>query len=297
MLRKLIPSLLALGLGLAGVHAQAAPKYDIFRGTYGEHTRHAADLYVPSSGTSSGLMVWIHGGSWSSGDKSDGIQKIVNRVSPYGIAVLAMNYRLGSDGAFPKSIQDVQTVLSAVEQGGCHDCTGDTWRVAQQYASKGIILTGFSAGGYLSVMGGMNYLRYKPNSSLTCINNVVGPVDLRDSQTVTEAQRYAVTVLSDGKLDPRMLSQMSPVTYLKSGIWAEVVPKVRWYLGFNKADTLVNFDRTADFSAALKKAGVRGSMEVVDESKGGGHGLAEATALRLVTYPAIDCLVQNSVAP
>ena len=272
----------------------AASKNDIQKtaGSYGPNYAQVADLYHPPPGILiKGLVIWVHGGSWTSGDKTDGIGQLVAPLIANGIAVLAMNYRLRDEGAFPNSVEDVQAVLSAVDSGGCATCTSSvTWQSAQNYAKYGLMLSGFSAGGYLAVMGGMRHLAINPNSALKCIGNVVGPVDLRAYPETSDKQKYAVTVLSGGNLSESSLNSMSPVVYMRSGAWNEAAPKVKWYLRFNTRDRLTQFDRTTQFVDALKQTGARGSLETVNES-GLGHGITPATAQKFIINSIAECLV------
>src|SRR6266704_1043775 len=50
------------------------------------------DLYVPNTGGPFPVVIWVHGGGWQTGDKSDPTPAIreVNR----GYAVVSINYRL-----------------------------------------------------------------------------------------------------------------------------------------------------------------------------------------------------------
>jgi acetyl esterase/lipase len=72
------------------------------------------DLYVPKSGTAAHpLVVFIHGGGWSRGDKTDPI------VSAYGPAIVkqgdalaSVNYRLAPHYTYPTQDQDVACAIS-----------------------------------------------------------------------------------------------------------------------------------------------------------------------------------------
>lgn len=58
---------------------------------YGPHPRNVIDFWKPQSSTPTPLVLFIHGGGWTGGDKAS-----VSRVADYlknGIAVAAINYR------------------------------------------------------------------------------------------------------------------------------------------------------------------------------------------------------------
>src|SRR5687768_13511893 len=58
------------------------------------HARQVLDLYVPEkAGGPLPLIVWIHGGAWSGGDKS-GCPPLRQGYAQRGYAVASLNYRL-----------------------------------------------------------------------------------------------------------------------------------------------------------------------------------------------------------
>lgn len=65
---------------------------------YGSHTRNKFDLFLPSSSTPTGLMIFIHGGGFISGDKNIAYnnapsQLFVNALLQQNIAVATINYQ------------------------------------------------------------------------------------------------------------------------------------------------------------------------------------------------------------
>lgn len=262
-----------------------------YMGDYGPHIRQKVDLYVPAQGPYRGLMVWIHGGSWSSGDKSDGLSLLLSRMLPQGVSVLTMNYRLKSDGAFPNSVHDVHSVLSAIELGDCATCNGENiWTTAKAVSQGGVMVTGFSAGGYLAVMGSMSYLGTMESSHVRCVTNIAGPVDLRAYPGSSDAQKRAITTLSDGNLSPEMQDQLSPVAYLQSGSWDRIAPKVVWYLRYSKNDPLTQLERTTGFTDNLVNMKVPLSLDISSDTVNNSHRMTEATIAKNITETALHCL-------
>jgi acetyl esterase/lipase len=51
------------------------------------------------------LVVWVHGGSWTGGDKTDDIQTKVDLFTAAGYAVASVNYRLTNDTVEPPTPQ------------------------------------------------------------------------------------------------------------------------------------------------------------------------------------------------
>lgn len=77
----------------------------------GGHVRQKLDLYLPLTqkpGARLPLIVWIHGGGWAAGDKSDcPAKKLVDR----GYAVASIGYRLSGDAVFPAQIEDCKAAV------------------------------------------------------------------------------------------------------------------------------------------------------------------------------------------
>ena len=102
------------------------------------------DLYVPETGGSFPLIVWIHGGAFRAGDKS-GIwyKPILNQVQR-GYAVASIDYRLSGTAKFPALVYDTKAAVRWLRAN------------AARYNLKAdrIVVAGESAGGYQATMLG-----------------------------------------------------------------------------------------------------------------------------------------------
>jgi len=68
------------------------------------------DLYIPNDNKKvHPLVIFVHGGGWSAGDKSGA--PLVEEFSKYGIAVASLNYRLSTEARFPAQIFDVKAAV------------------------------------------------------------------------------------------------------------------------------------------------------------------------------------------
>ena len=100
------------------------------------------DLYLPpKSETPPPLVVWIHGGGWRGGDKS---QCELAWLTEHGFAVASISYRLTDKAIFPAQI---------------HDCKGAVrWLRANAekygFRTDKIVVAGSSAGGHLAALFG-----------------------------------------------------------------------------------------------------------------------------------------------
>ncbi|MBK9927272.1 MAG: alpha/beta hydrolase [Anaerolineales bacterium] len=68
------------------------------------------DVYYPSSGGPWPVLVYMHGGSWYQGDKSDGVGW--GDMAKSGVLVVSLNYRLGDyQTKFPAMIEDIKCAV------------------------------------------------------------------------------------------------------------------------------------------------------------------------------------------
>lgn len=68
------------------------------------------DLYLPEKAELPPLIVWIHGGGWTRGDKSL-INPAATKLTEAGFAVASLNYRLGGVTLHPKQIHDIKGAI------------------------------------------------------------------------------------------------------------------------------------------------------------------------------------------
>ena len=113
--------------------------------------KHKLDLYLPKDKTNFPVLVFIHGGSWRSGDRSN-YPALANRFAKEGIGVVAISYRLMPGAPHPAQVDDA---VAAVD-----------WTIHNiaQYGgdSKKIYVSGHSAGGHLAAYAGLNQ-KFWPN--------------------------------------------------------------------------------------------------------------------------------------
>jgi len=71
------------------------------------------DIYRPASGSGPfPTIVYVHGGRWSAGDKSQALNNgVVTALLNQGYAVASINYRLSGEAPFPAAPQDVKAAI------------------------------------------------------------------------------------------------------------------------------------------------------------------------------------------
>ena len=101
------------------------------------------DFHLPPSKTISPLIVWVHGGAWRSGSKSDmPLESLVGE----GYAIASVDYRLSTEARFPAQIHDIKAAIRFLR---AH--SGD-WSMA----SEKIVIAGNSAGAHLAALVGVS---------------------------------------------------------------------------------------------------------------------------------------------
>ncbi|MDE3249117.1 MAG: alpha/beta hydrolase [Bacteroidota bacterium] len=118
---------------------------------YGSDTKQKLDIYLPAgrSTDSTRLLVLIHGGAWTTGDKADfstNITALQQLLPNYAIANI--NYRLEANGqnTFPAQENDVKTALDFIYNHRKDYGISDKW-----------VLLGASAGAHLAMLQGYKY--------------------------------------------------------------------------------------------------------------------------------------------
>jgi alpha-L-fucosidase 2 len=111
----------------------------------------AADLYLPDRTNPAPVVVIIHGGGFSSGDKAGKSEEIYSTFfQGTGIAAFSINYRVYDDyppngfGAYPNSLYDVKCSIMWIRKHA------DEYRVDKNH----VFVLGGSAGGYFTNMVG-----------------------------------------------------------------------------------------------------------------------------------------------
>lgn len=107
--------------------------------SYGNDPAQKFDVYVPqTSETRLPLIIFVHGGAWSAGDKSD-VSAIASFLANQDFVVINMNYRLLPTYSYPAPLADFQLLLKWVNQNA----------VRYRIDVARIGMSGHSAGGHL----------------------------------------------------------------------------------------------------------------------------------------------------
>lgn len=144
---------------------------------YGDGARNTYNLVIPTDKQPDALMLFIHGGSWTSGEKED-MEYEVHRYAKMGYATATMNYsRLGQDTldvsmpynspSFESMVKEIYACVDAIKAKG-KELGCDFRQMA---------VGGYSAGGHLAMLYATRHATTSPIPVKFQIS-WVGPADL-----------------------------------------------------------------------------------------------------------------------
>lgn len=140
---------------------------------YDSDSRHTLDLYVPKHKKSDDIIVFVHGGSWDTGNKNE-YQFAGLALSELGYVTALPNYRLYPQVTFPQFIDDVAKAIASLPK---HLALQG---ISQQHPLN-IILIGHSAGAHTAAMlaTDSSYLtKAKAQVKIKACIGLAGPYDL-----------------------------------------------------------------------------------------------------------------------
>jgi acetyl esterase/lipase len=197
----------------APVPATVEEMKDIEYGQTAEKTL-KLDLYMPKGLTKpTPALIFVHGGGWESGDRSD-YQYYLVKFAEAGYVATSISYRLKREALFPAPIQDCKRAVEWLRAN------------AKEYHidPKHIAMIGGSAGGYLSMMVGYakGEAMFEPegssgDASIQAVVDCYGPTDL----TAPEAREHPTITSFFGKPSsevPDVYEKASPMHYVKKGL-------------------------------------------------------------------------------
>jgi acetyl esterase/lipase len=105
------------------------------------------DVYIPAAAEASGallpVVIWTHGGGWIAGDKSE-MRGYLMQMANAGHVVIALNYSLAPEHAFPTPLHQINAALAYITQHAAR-FRADMSRVFMAGDSAGAQLTAQTA--------------------------------------------------------------------------------------------------------------------------------------------------------
>ena len=109
--------------------------------SYGPHARNVVDFWKADGDGPRPLLVYIHGGGWTGGDKKQDTSKTIQPFLNKGISCAAINYRLTGEAPLPAPVHDAARAIQFLRTKAAE------WNID----TKHIALTGTSAGACTSM--------------------------------------------------------------------------------------------------------------------------------------------------
>ena len=203
------------------------------------------DLYIPRTAPTRPvpIVLYVHGGGFTSGDKSDLNPTFLDALASGGYAVASVNYRLAPDSHFPAQIEDVKCAIRYLRAKASH------------YRLNGsqIFAFGTSVGGQLVALAALtgHHSRFDVGAYATEPSNVTAVVDMFGPANLTQAASgFTSSGIQDafGRNDHRDLVLASPVHYV-----APHAPPILLVQGAE--DTKVLKSQSMELYRDLKSAG------------------------------------------
>lgn len=260
----------SLFLIFSGCSSDSDPDFlnakDILNESYGADPKQTMDVFLPAgrTQTETPLLIYIHGGAWIDGDKSEFLQvKPILEEQFTGYAFVSLNYRLydfvtGKNGISEQE-KDIISALDYIES----QLSG--WNI-----SDNIIISGASAGGHLALLHA-----YKNNTSdLKGAIAFFPPTDLTAFYGFNNLTATGLNALIGGTPTTAASSyrDLSPVQFVDE----LDVPTIFFH---GDMDNVVPISQSQLLESALQGANVRHQFTSVI---GQGHGFTTETYAQLL---------------
>jgi len=256
MNRVLIILLAAILFGTV-VHAELKTNI-VYEAAGGETLR--LDANIPDGKGPFPVVIAIHGGGWSTGDKSGkgDFIPILKLLTADQITWFSPDYRLAPTNRWPACFDDVRTAIRWVKAHAL-EYKGDPNRIA---------LLGYSAGGQLACLIAT---LASPDTQVQAVVGLASPTDLlADAENRggigkwSSMRKLLGSELMDGETT-NQLQQLSPINHIKPGL-----PPFLLMQGDSDKTVLPAFTR--NFAAKLKENNVPCDLYFL---KGAGHRIAD----------------------
>jgi acetyl esterase/lipase len=237
--------------------ATSVPAQSLLNVSYGNDAQQKMDIYLPAdrSATNTKFVLMIHGGGWSSGDKTDFneyVDSIKKRLPGY--AIFNMNYRLatGSVNVFPAQENDVKMAVEFIAT-----------RLNEYHISQKMVLMGASAGAHLALLQGYKYdSPIKPKA----IVDFFGPTDMAElynnSTSSSTSLLVSLIVGATPVTNADLYYQSSPINFVTAQSPATIILQ-------GGVDPLVSPSQSAKLNEKLQTFGVTHQYVLYP---GEGHG-------------------------
>ena len=238
------------------------------------------DLHIPHGKPRSPLIVWVHGGAWRSGSRSD---MPLGKLVEDGYAVASVDYRLSPEAKFPAQIHDIKAAIRFLRGHSSQ------WHVS----SRKVMIAGDSAGAHLAalvgVSNGHHELEGEVGNDRTQSSDAQGIISFYGGADLTTILKQstphgltvrvpALDLLLGGQPDdlPALARLASPVFHVNR----KSPPLL---LMHGDQDPQMPINQSLELWGAYKKANAPVQLEVVHGAGHGGAAFYDRDRLSVVT--------------
>jgi acetyl esterase/lipase len=214
---------------------------------YGRLPRQRLDIYGLGTPDAAPIVLFVHGGGWSSGDKAQ-FGWLGDQLSQKGLVLALMNYQLSPAVQHPTHAQDVARAVAWLVRNGAR-YGGDPSR---------IYLVGHSAGAHLASLVALDptYLAAE-NVKPSVVRGVVGIAGAAYDLDVHYAATPLASIFAPAfGPDPTRWSKAAPLRYVRKG-----APPFLIVHGLN--DGQVPAAAAQTFAVALQREGVPAELHLL----------------------------------
>lgn len=201
-----------------------------------DKVRHMLDVYCPKGLKDFPVVLFVQGGSWTSGNKNL-YQGLGNRFAKHGIGMVICNYRLSPDVQHPAHVEDVAKAFAWSHQN------------VAKYGGKAenLFVCGHSAGGHLVSLLAIDptYLKAEKRS----------PEDIRGVVSISGVYRISATPVFKSAFgsDTEVCKKASPINHVE----AKLPP---FLVAYAETELPGLIDMAKEMQSALKKADVSSQL-------------------------------------
>lgn len=221
---------------------------------YGSDSDQTFDLYLPANRTlETKVIILVHGGGWSSGDKSDmNLFKDLIRQELPNMAIVNINYRLADENnnPYPMQINDITNIVNYLKS------IDDEFVFSDDYGFIGV-----SAGAHLSMLWSYAF-DSDTNAKMVC--SIVGPTNFTDPAYLNNSNPDLQVLIELYGIDASVdfLEEVSPY----HRVTASAASTILFYGG---QDPLVPSSQGTDMRDKLNLLGVTNEFTLYPNA---GHG-------------------------
>lgn len=208
------------------------------------------DVAFQRDGTDKPLVVCVHGGYYSSGDKSE-MKKYLDALASDGYVAVSINYPLLPEGTIVKQIESaIKAVDYFTEYADIYEIDKDR-----------INMLGFSSGAHIAVAASEKIVERADNDSkIASVIDISGPTDYRYLNDMYEGEIEVSSYIIDGNKDAELLEELNKVDCTDN--ITEDLPPVLIIHG--KQDKTVPYEVSERFYDSLSEAGVEAELKLIN---------------------------------